>query len=307
MKTFFTKLPAPTLLAVLLGLAFAGQTQAAAVLNPLFTLDAKPATLNAGGLAATWYKIQNNAKFSEGQWNGEIIKNTDWGTGIWDISDITGIAANPKPAYVIRSMASTGAVSYANNVYNNTVMGGVTYGNWAPDYIRPLAPIVGGVNTNCTAERDASNEVVIQNGCEGEVNYAAVFKGYLHVLSWGVYDFGVFADDIFSFSLTGQNGVVGMTKAAVAGNPGRTFETLNGFELSEGFYGIGLNYANRLEAGVINLVWSTGGAEEWDTIGGSDLYNQVPEPGTLALTFLALIGLWGARKQTVSSNPTSPA
>jgi hypothetical protein len=302
MKTFFIKRPAPTLMAVLLGLAFAGQTQAAAVLNPLFTLAAKPATLSAGGLAATWYKIQNDAKFSEGQFNGETIKNTGWGTGIWDIRDIAGIVADPRPGYVIDSTTSVGAVNYANNIYNNTITNTKIYGNWSADYSRPLAPIVD-VKNGCLAEPVEA----LTRGCANEVNYAAVFTGYLQVITDGVYDFGVFADDIFSFSLTGLNNSFGLTKSAVAGNPGRTFETLNGFNLSEGFYGIGLNYANRLEAGVINLVWSKGGEEKWDTIGGSNLYNQVPEPGTLALTFLGLIGLWGARKQTVNSNPTSPA
>lgn len=281
--------------AVVLGLTLSGLVHSAPVtLDPLQMPSYL--ALASGGLAATWYKVDNDAKFSESQFEGETIKGTAWGTGIWDISDIAAIAAKPRPSYVTGSMTSVGAVNYANNIYNNTVTGGVTYGNWEADYLRPLAPIVG-TSTTCRLEDDTTST------CAKEINYAALFTGYLRVIKGGVYDFGVFADDIFDFSLTGLGGAFGMTKSAVAGSSGRTFEILNteGFSLSEGFYGINLNYANRLEAGVINLAWKESG-REWETIGSSTLYNDVPEPATLALTFLGLMGVWGSRKRIARSN-----
>lgn len=289
MKNLSKKTAPAAIAAMLLGLTMGGQTQAAVVLNPLSLPSG--AALAAGGLAATWYKVDNDARFSESQFNGETIKDTVWGTGIWDISDLTAIAGNPRPAYVTGTTTSVGAVNFANNIYNNAVMGGVTYGNWEADYVRPLAPTVGASN-------GCQPELVVSATCANEVNYAAVFTGYLRVITGGIYDFGVFADDIYGFSLTGLEGVYSRTKSAVAGNPGRTFETLNtgGFQLSAGYYGINLNYANRLEAGVINLVWKEAG-QEWETIGSSTLYNQVPEPATLALTFLGLMGVWGSHKR----------
>ena len=298
MKNLFKKTAPAAVAAMLLGLTMGGQTQAAVVLNPLSLPSGT--SLAAGGLAATWYKIDNDARFSQAQYDDPLdnpdvgsvtIGATTWGTGIWDISDLTAIAGNPRPAYVTGSATSVGAVNFANNIYNNTVKGGSTYGTWEADYVRPLAPTVGASN-------GCDPELIVTPACANEVNYAAMFTGYLHVVTGGVYDFGVFADDIYGFSLTGLEGVYSRTKSAVAGNPGRTFETLNtgGFTLSEGYYGINLNYANRLEAGVINLVWKESG-KEWETIGTSTLYNEVPEPATLALTFLGLMGVWGSRKR----------
>ena len=295
MKNALKKTAPAALAAGVLGMALGGQVQAAPItLNPL--LGPSNTSLAAGGLAANWYQVDSNAKFSQAQFNepgvGVVtIGNTAWGTGIWDLADLAAIAANPRPSYVTGTTTSVGAVNFANNVYNNTVTVGATYGNWDADYVRPLAPIVGGSN-GCLPE------TTVTSACANEVNYAAMFTGYLRVITGGIYDFGVFADDIFGFSLTGLEGVYSKTKSAVAGNPGRTFENLNaeGFALSEGFYGINLNYANRLEAGVINLVWKPIGGE-WDTIGSSTLYNDVPEPATLALTLLGLMGVWGIRQR----------
>lgn len=285
--------------AVALGVAFFSQAHAAAVkLDPLFLTS--PVAVASGGLAGTWYKVQNDAQFSEAQWEGSTIKNSSWGTGIWAMSDVNTIAANPSLGYVTSSAKSVGAVSYANNIYNNTFSSGA-YGTWGTDYSRALNPIVGASNACDTdSQLDAS--------CSKEQNYLAIFTGYLYVAQQGFYDFGVFADDIFNFSLTGLNGMYGMSKDAVAGSPGRTLDYLlakNNFdslELSQGFYGVGLSYANRLEAGVVDLGWKGPGNTEWRTINESDLFNKVPEPSTYALLALGLIGLWVSRKRAKPSN-----
>lgn len=262
-------------------------------LNPLFVSG--PAGLSSGGLAGDWYKVDNNAKFSNAQWNGETIKNTSWGTGIWSVADIAGIATNPAPAYVTGSTTSVGAVSYANNIYNNTFISGA-YGVWGTDYVRPLAPTVGAANSCNTATQDSL-------ACVNEQNYAAIFTGYVYVATTSFYDFGVFADDVFNFSLFGANGSYGMSYANVAGSHGRVQESLlveNGLsslQLSQGFYAIELSYANRLESGVLDLGWKGPGDTGWRTIDGGDLYHVVPEPTTLALVALAILCLWNTRRR----------
>jgi hypothetical protein len=297
MNASLSKIACLALNAAVLGVVLCAQAQAATVkLDPLFATS--PMALASGGLAGAWYKVQNDAKFSEAQWQGGTIKDTTWGTGIWAATDIPAIAADPRPSYVTDSTTSIGAVSYANNIYNNNVASGM-YGSWSADHARSLAPSVGASNA-C----NMGNLTAI--GCANEQNYAAIFTGYLYVAQKGLYDFGVFADDVFSFSLTGLDGMYGMSHNAVAGSPGRVLDSLlmenalDGLELNQGFYGIGLSYANRLEAGVIDLGWTGPGDIGWRTISDKDLYNRVPEPATLVLVALGLMGLWGARKRVTT-------
>lgn len=304
MNTSFPKITKLALNAVVLGLALCAQVQATTVkLDPLFS--SAPMAIASGGLAGTWYKVQNDAKFSEATWGGQTIKDTAWGTGIWAISDISAIAGDPKPGYVTGSTTSIGAVSYANNIYNNTVASGA-FGVWGADYARSLAPAVGAANAcNTGIELDAA--------CANEQNYAAIFTGYLYVAQQGLYDFGVFADDVFSFSLTGLNDMLGMSRDAVAGSSGRTLDSLleenhlDSLELSQGFYAIGLSYANRLEAGVIDLGWKGPGETDWRTISDKDLFNDVPEPATIFLFVVGLIGVWGVRKRVPAMAPVLAA
>jgi hypothetical protein len=280
-----------TLLAALSLQTYAQAGLVNVALNPLFVTG--PAGLASGGLTGDWYKVDNNARFSNAQWTGDTIKDTSWGTGIWSVVDVAGIAANPAPTYVTSSTTSVGAVSYANNIYNNTFISGA-YGVWGTDYVRQLAPTVGAANSCTTLTQNSSV-------CVNEQNYAAVFSGYVYVATASYYDFGVFADDVFNFSLIGVNGAYGMSHDNVAGSSGRVQESLlteNGLDslqLSQGFYAIELSYANRLESGVIDLGWKGPGDTGWRTIDGGDLYHEVPEPTTLALVALGMFGLWRSR------------
>lgn len=270
---------------------------------------------DGAGLAGVWYKVDNNAHFSNYSYTEndpgssrygqtDAIKNFSWGTGIWAATDIAAMASGDN-SYVTATASSLGSVSYSNNIYNNTVNSG-GYGNpWAPDYDRMLAPIVGAAN-GCSAATQTTS------ACAGEQNYAAVFTGYLYVASAGVYDFGVFADDGFLFNLLGaDNSRLAMDHNALAGSPGRDLyslaseNNLTGIDLGVGYYGIDLSYFNREEAGVIDLGWRGPGATAWSLINSDVLYNNIPEPTSIALLGMGLLGLWGARKARRTGTSTA--
>lgn len=300
--------PAISLTALCAGLLLSSVAAAATVrLDPLVAGRA-PTGASAGGLGGTWYQLDNNASFSTAQYTDERgrtdqIKNFSWGTGIWAASDIAAIASGQNP-YVTGTATSIGAVSYANNIYNNTEASGA-YGSWGEDYLRTLAPIVGGAN-GCPLQNEAQSLAQ----CGGEFNYAAVFSGYLYVGQAGMYDFGIFADDGFTFQLSGLNGSLGMEHDTVAGSSGRglyELQALNGLDglyLEQGYYGIDLSYFNRLEAGVIDLGWRGPDATAWRTIDEGDLYHNVPEPATLALSCAALLGMWSVRRRRMPAAQT---
>lgn len=292
----------PSLLAVCV--LAAASAQAAVTLTPLVAGTA-PSGTAAGGLNGQWYKLQNEARFSEVLYtdaNGVTapFKDFGWGTGIWSMDDLAAIISGHNP-YVTHTATSVGAVSYANNIYNNTQNSGV-YGTWQADYERALAPILPGPNA-CPLLSEA--EALAQ--CGGEFNYAAVFSGYLYVAAAGTYDFGVFADDGFAFRLTGGNDSLGMSKDAVAGSSGRDLMSLvdqtsiGELSLTQGYYGIDLSYFNRLEAGVIDLAWRGPGATAWTSIDENLFHHDVPEPATLALSGFALYALWRVRRRQVAA------
>ena len=273
---------------------FAAAAQAAPTLDPLF-LGAAPSG-NSQGLKGDWYKIDDQARFSNQMWSeagapATEIKNFSWGTGIWSAADIATITA-PNSPYVTAHTTSQGAINYANTRYN------AEYGTspWGPDGVRPLAPIIG-----------------VAGG--GEENYAAVFSGYIYIAKAGSYDFGVFSDDGFAFSLEGANGSLDVGRNSMTDVTGREWFSLadaNGLTdnlmLDVGYYGINLSYFNRMEAGVINLGWS-GPDGVWSDVPGDALVpndpTNVPEPASIALVGLGLAAVAAKRrkaKQTLDSS-----
>lgn len=273
-----------------------GALAAPLMLNPL----ANGPFVAGGGLTAEWVQIRNDYQFSEYQWHepGESaprdISSFGWGTGIWatgDLAHVRGLGGD-DPAVVARSNGMSG-VNFANDEYN----AGVTNGSfsdadapWPHDYLRPVAPVV--------------------NVLGQQTNYAAFLNGFLYVPIAGLYDFGVFADDGFVFSLFGADGQsLGMEYETLAGSvKGRDFFTYSGangnqhVRLQTGYYGIGIEYFNRLEAGVFELSWWFPDDNQRTGISTDYLFASipalsVPEPGTLALLGLAGMGLWGGRQR----------
>ena len=300
-------------LALMASLLVGLSTQAAPLLNPIVAGAARPGT-EGGGLSGSWYKVNTDARFStysytetdpdSPRWNQTgPISSFSWATGIWSVGDIAALATGNNP--VVTATASTlSAVSFANNIYNNTVVSGGFGSPWAPDYTRPLAPLLGGQNS-------CALTTVPTPGCALEENYAATFTGFVYIPVAGLYDFGVFADDGFMFSLLGAGGShLDVGQPDLVGSSGRGFFSLaaavaqgDTIELAQGFYGIDLSYFNRLQGGVIDLSWRGPADTEFTVIDPTDLYNAVPEPGTLALTALALAGLWFGRRTTRAQAP----
>ena len=254
-------------------------TAQADVVLPLLSMV--PAS-SGSGLTGNWFKVDDNAKISNVLYTEDhitqAIKKFEWGTGIWSVQDL---AAATNPGNVKTTATTISAVSFANNFYNSTEYDS----NWLLDFDRPLVP-----------------------ESMGETNYVAMFSGYLYVEQEGMH-IGVFGDDGFSLTLTGagSDSTARLVKSEVVDSPGREFLKMNGVTLSAGFYGISLDYFNRLEAGVIDLLWSTTGLDDWQTIDSSYLYatlptsgaatSDVPEPGSLMLVVLALTSLLAVRRR----------
>ncbi|MFC5770173.1 PEP-CTERM sorting domain-containing protein [Thauera sinica] len=254
---------------------------AAPALNPLSTA----AQAVGDGLSATWVQVRDDARFSSQPWAepGQApmpIGSYGWGDGIWgtvDVPYLQGLAdGDPR---IVGRVSGTSAISFANATYNDLAAGGA-YGTWGYDYARTLAPIIG-----LTGQ---------------QTNYAASFTGYIYIAAAGLYDFGLFADDGFVFSLSGSDGEYSVAHSTHAGSTnGRDYYTLSGangdsaVELAIGYYGVSLDYYNRLEAGVIDLAWWQPGSEAWHSIGTDNLFDQLPVSSVPEPSVPAMIGVGG--------------
>lgn len=261
------------------GLMAAPAATAAPLIDPYVVRDSSA----GNGLNSQWVQVADDWYFSDYVYNGERIGDTGWGSGFWAVGDIATAMAleNGDPNLVARSQGLTTGLSFANNVYNEGWGPGT---GWDKDYVRPLAPVV-----------DESGQ---------ETNYAATLYGYIYIPEAGLYDFGIFVDDAFSLSLIGGNGSLDVGRETFIGSSGRGFYTLSGavgssIELASGFYGIEVDYFNRLEAGVLEIGWWQPDQTEWSPIDGNLLYSTlpVPEPSSALLLLIASAALLNNRRR----------
>lgn len=251
--------------------------------------------VTGGGLSATWSQVRDDYRFSQQMWteagsDPAAIGTFGWGTGIWGTVDIAHVQSLPNDsAALIGRVNDTSAVNFANLTYN-MLIGDGALGHWEYDRQRPLAPIVQ------------------QTG--SQTNYAASFAGFLYIPEAGAYDFSLFVDDGFVFSLMGANGMLGMERETLAGSAnGRDLFALSASNgnttvmMGSGYYGIEIDYFNRLEAGVIDLALWGPQDQGWRSISTDWLFtelprNAIPEPGTLALVLLAFTALGRQARKT---------
>lgn len=246
-------------------------------LQPLSTAGAATGT----GLAGNWFKVDDDSRFStlpytDASGQSGPIASFAWGSGFWSMQDVHN-AADGRFGNVLARASSVSAVSFANPLYNQLAADG-SYGSWSMDHVRALAPILDA--PGCPQPAACTQ------------NHAALFSGYLYIAQAGSFGLGVFADDAFALTLRGTDGTLSLTHDSVVGSSGRDFLSLDGLLLDAGYYALELGYFNRLDAGVLDLLWKPEGSD-WRSIDSTalfaDLPQQVPEPGTMPLSVLALL------------------
>lgn len=172
---------------------------------------------------------------SDGGVHSEWIQVTpDWlGTpdhGLLNLSDLNAAFAlnSGDPGWVRSWEGTVSTVNYANQVYMDL---------WAPTWSpwgTQLAPLFSA-------------------GDAYQDNYGVRFDGYINVTEAGAYNFGILADDGFSFRLTGADGDMLLLRDGL--NPRERVAFANDLLLDAGLYGFSLDSFQHLEAGIVDLGW----------------------------------------------------
>ncbi len=219
--------------------------------------------LNGDGANSRWVQVADD-------WRGNLYGEHSWGTGIWGLADHTQVMdlASGDPGVVNTLAMRVDQINFADQHFIDA---------WGATWISPkIAPIFGA---------------------SGQDNWASSFWGYIAITSPGAYNFGVLYDDGFRFSLFGANG--SSQSMQVDGlNPRDRLGFSEDLLLSPGLYAYQLDAYDRLEAGTVQLAWSTPDNKDWAVVPQSHLFaNPIPEPSTLLLMLagLTVIGL-GARR-----------
>lgn len=215
---------------------------------------------NDDGVNSRWVQVTDD-------WCGNIYGDQSWGTVIWGLSDhalVMGLA-DGNPFVVQTATTRVNQVNFSDQRFIN---------EWGNSWSTPLlAPIFNNTPG------------------ENQDNWASSFWGYIAITTPGSYNFGVLFDDGFQFSLFGENGSSQSIKL-----DGLNARDRLGFSedllLSSGLYGFQLNAYERLEAGAVQLAWSTPGANDWALVPQAHLFaSPIPEPSVPALMLAGLIAL----------------
>lgn len=219
--------------------------------------------INGDGANSQWMQV------SEG-WRGALKGAEPTGTGIWGLADQAAVMnLNTDDPYVVKTLSrQVDQINFGDQEFNDTGKD-----KWGAT---PIAPIF----SNAPGEY--------------QENWASRFTGYLSITVPGDYNLGVLYDDGFHFTLMGASGqTVSLTK------DGLNFPDRLGFaedlQLSNGLYAFQLEAYERLEAGVVQLSWSTPTASAWAVIPKENLFTTpIPEP-SMSLLMLAGLGVVGWR------------
>ncbi|HQU17153.1 MAG TPA: hypothetical protein PLO69_13790 [Gammaproteobacteria bacterium] len=233
---------------------------------------------NGNGVNSHWVQVQNT-------WRGPSAFSQSYG-GISSIADANAALGltSADPGFMRSADAVMGTVNAGNDVYNT--QWGATWGT-------------------------ANMPPLFNTGDLHQENYAGHVTGYIAVTQPGDYNFGVMADDGFSFAIQGANGSESMSldgmnpRDRYGFGPAETSRSGNAvykscncdLALQQGLYRFDLVGYNRQLAGVLNLGWWLGpNTSNFETIPQQNLYTAapsvpVPLPGALWLMVSGLVGL----------------
>ncbi|MFZ5574360.1 MAG: PEP-CTERM sorting domain-containing protein [Pseudomonadota bacterium] len=213
---------------------------------------------NGDGANSRWVQVVDD-------WRGSLYGDAPWGTGIWGLADHAAVMAlgNGDTGVVQTLDTRVDQINFADQHFIDA---------WGTTWASPrLAPIFGGAG--------------------GQNNWAARFWGYLAITEPGAYNFGILYDDGFRFTLFGADGAA--QRIEVDGlNPRDRLGFAEDLLLSPGLYAYQLDAYDRLEAGAVQLAWSTPGERGWSVVPQAALFTRaIPEP---PLPLLLLAGLIAA-------------
>ncbi len=262
-------------------LALAVLAAAGVAATPVAEASSVPITLTpfgtvGAGAGVNEYWAQVSSTWQGPSYNASESTDTEL-DGISSIADANAaLQLTPGQSGYIQSVSGVyaGPINYANEMFN-------TDPNSQPQYGTGTLPPLFFFNATAATE----------------IDYAGRMWGYLYVPRAGQYNFGVLADDGFTFTLSGANGN-GESMSLDGLNP-RTYTYFNqNLNLAAGLYQYDLMGYNRLQDGVVRLLMGSA-TGTWDPtmIPGGDFYTSVaavPLPASLGLMgfgFAALLGV----------------
>lgn len=270
-------------------LSFGGVIAAQAA--PL-TLDPTLAgTFAAGtGANATFTAIDGNWRGSATYWNETMrsysntagagyqpIGSYAWGTGLWGLTDWRTAQDPASGLATMRWSGQVATINQGDDRYASDAHGAATWG--------PALPVPLFAGSNATQD-----------------NWTSHYTGYLRIEQAGSYNFGVLYDDGFFLRIHGA----GDQYAEISSDFLSSRDRL-GFEedllLGTGLYAFELGSFDRLEIGVVNLAWRSGGDSDWITVPTSMLVTDprpqtVPVPATAGLLALGVALLASRRRKS---------